>query len=230
MRRTNLLALFVAAVALLAAVWAVYEPYTVRQDAAAVQSQAKSLAQQVGEACARGGQTATELGSACAKAAEVKEAAPVVAQPVAIAPDPAAIRQAARTAVSDYCALNNGCRGSDGTSPNFDAIVTAVVARIPAPKDGRDGENGDAASAVAAYCGQPDGPCRGPAGPGGVNGTNGTNGTNGADGPACPAGYELRDAVITAPDGTTYKGKACVDRNSASSPPSSNPPLPIPTN
>lgn len=240
MRKVNGLAIAISVLAFVAAGYAVYEPYTVRQDAAAVQTQAKSLADQVGEACAKGGPAAAELvrRGACAKAAEVKDQPNVATTQTATQPDPSAVRQAARTAVADYCAApNQPCRGSDGSTPPFDAIVDAVVAKIPAPKNGTDGQNGaDATTAqvvdvVVAYCGQPEEPCRG------RPGTNGESppcltepgqcrGADGQPGPACPDGYELRDAVITAPDGTTYSGKACVDPGS-SAPPSTDPPLPL---
>lgn len=226
--RVNWLAVGLSLIALLAASWAIYQQTTVRQDAAAVQTQAKSLADQVGEACAKGGPVAQQLGKACAKAAEVQDQ-PAVAAP-ATQPDPAALRQAARTAVAEYCAAPaRPCRGADGSTPPFDAIVDAVVARIPAPKNGTDGQDGrdapvpDYTAVVASYCGQADEPCRGPAG---QKGDSGETGPRGPAGPTCPDGYELRDAVITAPDGTTYSGKACVDPNT-SAPPSTDPPLPL---
>ncbi|SFO59493.1 hypothetical protein [Amycolatopsis rubida] len=160
---------------------------------------------------------------------------PVVQPPAAPTPAPAAVdattlRQTARQAVEDYCATRNQCRGTDGASPDFDALTNAVLAKIPVPKDGTDGQNGQngrdaplpdypalVASAVASYCDAHD-QCRG------EQGTPGVNGANGKDGPACPDGFELRDAVITSPDGTTYQGKACVDPNSGSTPPSTDPP------
>lgn len=66
----------------------------------------------------------------------------------------------------------------------------------------------------------------GTAGPAGEQGPAGAKGDTGQPGPTCPDGYELRDAVITAPDGTTYSGKACVDPDT-SAPPSTEPPLPL---
>ena len=232
MRRTNWIAVAIAVFALLAAGYAVWEPYTVRQDAAAVQSQAKGLADQVAEACAKGGEAAAELGSACAKAAEVKDQPPVAADVPQI--DHGALRQAAFTAVLDYCAARNGCRGPDGATPDLNAIVTTVLARIPPPKEGEPGRDGDAVAAVAAYCGQASDPCRGPAGQKGdspdclkeATQCRGRDGEPGKNGPTCPDGFELRDAVITAPDGSTYSGKACVDPAS-SAPPSADPPLPL---
>ncbi|MBB1154010.1 hypothetical protein [Amycolatopsis dendrobii] len=163
-------------------------------------------------------------------AAQVKAlgGTPVVQPPAAtpVPVDPATLRQAARQAVDDYCSLRDQCRGANGTTPDFDALTTAVLAKIPIPKNGADGHDGrDApvpdypalvASAVASYCDAHD-QCRG------KPGTDGKNGNDGAPGPACPSGFELRDAVITAPDGTTYRGKACVDPGS-SAPPSAYPP------
>ncbi|MGW4129505.1 hypothetical protein [Amycolatopsis japonica] len=186
MKRVNWLAVGISVLALLAAAWAIYEPYTVRQEA-------KSLADQVTEACAKGGPGAAQLGAACAKAAEVKDQTPV-AQPAE--PDPATLRQAARTAVAEYCAApSRPCRGVDGASPNFDAIVTTVLARMPAPKDGRDGKDAstpDWAAQVAAYCGQATEPCRGRDGEKGADGKDGQDGKPGAEGPpgpTCPDGY-----------------------------------------
>ncbi|MBB4689835.1 hypothetical protein [Amycolatopsis jiangsuensis] len=223
--RTSLIAIVLAVVALGGAAWATLAPLAVRQDAAEVQSQARTLAEQVADACARGGETAVELGSACAKADEVKDQ-PNVAEPAATTTDPAALRSAARTAVESYCAARNGCRGANGETPDFDALTSAVLARIPAPADGTDGKRGpgpsdaQVSSAVADYCDAHD-QCRGPAG---AQGTPGINGHDGAAGPACPDGYELRDAVITAPDQTTYSGKACVDPSSSTPP--TDPPTP----
>lgn len=239
--RIAVIAFVLAAVALAASVWNTVEPYTVRQDAAVAKQDAaegRSLAEKVAEACAKGGAAAAELGPAgvCAKAAEVKDQPPV-AQPATATVDPATLRQAARTAVADYCAApNRPCRGADGSTPPFDAIVDAVVARIPPPKNGTNGNDGQpgqnataaqVADAVAAYCGQASEPCRGVAGQNGTDGKDGRDGADGQPGPTCPPGYELRDAVITARDGTTYSGKACVDPNSSAPPPSTTNPPPL---
>src|ERR1044072_7228377 len=45
--------------------------------AAAAQGQARSLADQVAEACAKGGDTAKELGSACSRATSIQRTVPV---------------------------------------------------------------------------------------------------------------------------------------------------------
>ncbi|MFF4600544.1 hypothetical protein [Amycolatopsis sp. NPDC001319] len=147
-------------------------------------------------------------------------ATPVVQapSPAAAAVDPDQLRAAARSAVDDYCSTRDQCRGPDGMTPDFDALTNAVLARIPIPKDGAPGKDAptpDVAGAVAAYCGQDNDPCRGQAGAKGDTGDTGPAGATGEPGPACPDGYELRDAVITAPDMTTYQGKACVDPNSS---------------
>lgn len=49
-----------------------------------------------------------------------------------------------------------------------------------------------------------------PPGPQGPAGPTGPAGPPGAPGPACPPGYEQRPARITASDGSTYDGVACV--------------------
>lgn len=137
-------------------------------------------------------------------------AVPVVEPPAtATSVDPSVLRQAARDAVEDYCAPRNGCRGADGSTPDFEAIVTAVVARVPTPANGQDGENAtttQVAAAVAAYCGAPADPCRGPAGGKGADGKDGQSppclaepaqcrgadgapGAEGPPGPSCPDGY-----------------------------------------
>ncbi len=174
--RTGLIALVLVLVALAGVGWLVYGQVDARDAATTATTErdqatderdqaagaAKSLADQVTEACAKGGPAAAELGSACAQAARV-QATPV----------PAA--------------------GRDG-DPG---------------RPGRDGVNG---STPACY-----------AEPNQCRGADGKNGVDGAPGPACPPGYELRDAVITAPDGSTYSGRACVDP-ATSAPPSTSPP------
>lgn len=236
--RIAVLAFVLAAIALAASAWATIGPLVLRQDAAVVQSQAKSLADQVGEACAKGGPAAEELvrRGACAKAAEVKDQPPVAQAAPQV--DPGALRQAARTEVVAYCAApNHPCRGTDGSTPPFDAIVDAVVARIPAPEPGRDGRDAptpDYRGLVAAYCGQADEPCRGPKGEKGEKG----------DPPACMAeasqcrganGQPPASWTTTYSDGTTETcGRAdnfdpAAPRYTCtrSAPPSTDPPLPL---
>lgn len=165
MRRANVLALVVSLIALGAAGWVVWAQVDTQQ-------QATSLADQVAEACIKGGPGAAELGSACQKAAEVKDSpVPTPTEPTV---DMDAVRQAARAAVLDYCSQpSEPCRGADGQSPDIDALVDMVVARVPLPKNGIDGTNGKDAPPVTdrqlysqfvAYCSLPTEPCRGPAG------------------------------------------------------------------
>lgn len=201
--RTGIVALVLALVALGGVAWLVYGQVDARDEANTATSErdraagaAKSLADQVADACAKGGPAAAELGRACEQAAQVQAT-----------PAPAA------------------------------------------PRDGRDGRNGTDGKTPPCYFEA--GQCRGIDGPNGSDGTNGTNGRDGADGqdgrppacqsepdqcrgaagatgpagppgPTCPEGYELRDAVVTAPDGSTYSGKACVDPGT-SAPPSTDP-------
>lgn len=239
--RIGLIAIILSVLALGAAAWATISPILIQKDAAAVQSQAKSLADQVAEACAKGGPVAAQLGQACAKAAEVKNQPPV-AQPATV--DPAELRQAARTAVAEYCAApNHPCRGADGTTPNFDAIVTAVVARIPTPQNGTNGQNGanataeQIATAVAAYCGQASEPCRGAKGDKGEKGdpppcmaeASQCRGQNGADGQP-PAGWTTSyqdGSTETCSRATPFDPAAPRYTCTRSAPPSSHPPQPI---
>jgi hypothetical protein len=235
--RISVLAFVLASIALAASAWATIGPLVIRNDAAAVQSQAKSLADQVADACAKGGPVAQQLGPACAKAAEVKQQ-PNVATPAAAQVDPGALRQAARVEVVAYCAApNHPCRGTDGSTPPFDAIVDAVVAKIPAPKkgdDGRDAPTPDYRGLVAAYCGQADQPCRGSQGEKGEKG----------DPPACMAeagqcrganGQPPASWTTTYSDGTTETCGRADNFDPASprytctrsAPPSTDPPLPL---
>lgn len=123
----------------------------------------------------------------------------------------------------------DGEDGRDGVTPACmaepDRCRGPVGAAGTAGADGKDGTNGaDGQNGQSPPCLAEPAQCRGADG---RDGTNGRDGVDGQPGPACPDGYELRDAVITAPDGSTYSGRACVDPNS-SKPPSSDPPLPIP--
>lgn len=70
--------------------------------------------------------------------------------------------------------------------------------------DGQDGEDGQTPPCMSE--------------PNQCRGEDGKDGADGAPGPTCPDGYELRDAVVTAPDGRTYEGKACVDPSTEQEP------------
>lgn len=193
------LVLFIAVVLL--AGWLGYMTYLsgaettdARADTAAAQEQAKSLADQVAEACAKGGTTAAELGAACQKAAEVQ-------------------REPAPTPPRDG---EPGPRGPQGPS-GFDGSPGSTGPTGPPGPPGAEGPAGPAGAAGAA--GEP-----GPPGAQGEPGPQGPAGADGAPGPACPPGYEPRPALITAPDGTTYQGVACVDPGSGVPPvPPGNP-------
>lgn len=103
----------------------------------------------------------------------------------------------------------------------------------PEGPPGRDGVDGrDGADGTTPLCLAEPGQCRGADGTGvagvdgqdgrdgapGEKGEKGEKGDPGEPGPVCPAGYELRNAVITADDGSTYQGKACVDPGSSRPP------------
>jgi hypothetical protein len=172
---------------------------TDRADTATVT--AKTLGDQVKDACARGDVSVADL---CRRAAEVAAApAPGPGPPGPPGPEGP-----------------QGLLGPPGpTGPAGPAgVIGATGALGPEGPPGEAGQPGPPGPK-----GEPGGP--GPAGPQGDPGPAGPQGTPGAAGPTCPEGYELRDAVITAPDGSTYQGKACVDPSS-SSPPSTDSPIP----
>lgn len=160
MRRPTILAVAALLVAVMAAGWVIWSQLDTQQ-------QAVSLADQVADACKRGGPGAAELGAACQKAAEVKDS-PVPTPPPTPTLDPAAVRQAARAAVLDYCGQETEpCRGADGATPDIDLLVDLVLARVPVPQDGRDAPpvtDRQLYAQFVAYCSLPSEPCRGPAG------------------------------------------------------------------
>jgi hypothetical protein len=164
-----------------------------RAETAAVQGQAKSLADQIAEACAKGGTTAAELGPACAKAAEVQR-------------DPSPPPRDGRDG-------EPGPRGPQGpTGSQGPQGPTGASGPTGAP--GPVGADGPAGPVGAA--GTPGEP--GPQGPQGVPGQQGQPGVDGAPGPTCPTGYEPRPALIVGPDGSTYQGVACVDPSTSTAP------------
>lgn len=123
------------------------------------------------------------------------------------------------TAVADYLVAHPPAPGRAPTIEEIAAAVATYFARNPV----QDGEPGrpptgeEIAAAVQSYCapaGLPP-PCRG------------ADGAPGVPGPACPDGYQLREALITASDGSTYRGQACVDPTSSSPPTTSETPPPL---
>lgn len=121
----------------------------------------------------------------------------------------------------------NGVNGRDGQSPP--CLLTPAQCQGAAGQPGTAGTNGangtngtDGVDGKTPPCYAEPAQCRG------TNGAPGQPGERGAPGPACPDGYEPRPAVITAPDGSTYQGVACVDPTTSRPPPT--PVLPLPTN
>lgn len=88
---------------------------------------------------------------------------------------------------------------------------------IPGPSGAPGTPGADGAAGAEGKAGEP--------GPAGATGPPGPQGQPGPQGPACPDGYEPRPAVITAPDGSTYQGVACVEPDSSQPPTTTNPPL-----
>ncbi len=204
--RTGVAALVLALVALGGVAWLVYGQLDARDEASTATTErdqaagtARSLADQVADACAKGGPAASELGATCEQAAKV-QAAPTPS----VARDGRDGRNGVDGATppcyfeASQCRGDNGTGGRDGTNGQDGT-------------NGADGQNGQDGQTPACQS-EPD-QCRGPAGPGGPAGP---------PGPTCPDSYELRDAVISAPDGSTYSGKACVDPGT-SAPPSTDP-------
>lgn len=205
--RTGLVALVLALVALGGVGWLVYGQVDARDAASAATTErdqaagtARSLADQVADACAKGGQAAAELGRACEQAAKVQATpAPAVGRDGRDGRNGTDGKTPPCYFEASQCHGADGQNGADGTKGQDGKTGT----------DGTDGKDGQTPACMA----EPD-QCRGATGPGGPAGP---------PGPTCPDGYELRDAVITAPDGSTYAGKACVDPGT-SSPPSTTPP------
>lgn len=137
-----------------------------------IAGKAVSVADPILQLCAGGDDTARRLSDAglCGKAAEVRTEAAHATSTAAPTVDQTQVYTAARAAVVAYCAARNQCRGADGQTPNMEAIVTQVVARIPTPRNGVNGKDAPAVTdeqvfdQVAAYCGQSTSPCRGTAG------------------------------------------------------------------
>ncbi|GAB3154307.1 hypothetical protein GCM10027258_57970 [Amycolatopsis stemonae] len=207
--RTGLVALVLALVALGGVGWLVYGQVDARDAASTATTErdqaagaAKSLADQVADACAKGGPAAAELGRACEQAAQVQATpAPAVARDGRDGRNGTDGKTPPCYFEASQCRGADGQNGTDGSNGQDGKNGT----------DGADGKDGQTPACMA----EPD-QCRGASGPGGPPGP---------PGPTCPDGYELRDAVITAPDGSTYTGKACVDPKT-SAPPSTDQPQP----
>lgn len=189
-----LMAVLVAAVA-----WLVLQQIGTQLHANDSAQQATSLAQQVAQACARGGDVAAQLGPACQQAAQVQSAIPGP-QGLSGPPGPPGPKG------------DKGDPGASVTGPPGPPGPAGSAVTGPAGADGKPGTDGQDGK---------DGP-PGPA----VTGPQGPQGERGEPGPACPDGYEPRPAVITAADGSTYQGVACVKPDS-SQPPSTTEAPPI---
>lgn len=226
---------------LVSQVVAKYDANEARGRADAAQSQADAVADPVAALCAKADEVAKVLAQrgACTAATAVKDA-PRDPAPVTGAPGATGIG-IARAEVGD-CALtvvlDNGRRytlrdlcgepgkpGAPGrgiAATSIDGcfvVVTYTDTSPPArlgPLCGPPGEAG--ATGVKGDKGDPgeSPPCL--AEPTQCRGQDGAKGDKGDPGPACPDGYEQRPAVITAPDGSTYDGTACV-RPDSSRPP-----------
>jgi hypothetical protein len=148
-----------------------------------------SLADQVKNACAKGGVTAKSLGSACVDAQQI------VSNPETVKGDrgdrgPRGLSGPA------------GPQGSPGPSPSMGDISRAVVRYLatnppspgPAGRDGRDGKDGvDGKDGSAGKDGSDGAP--------GKDGMDGSPGPTGAPGPTCPEGYIPNQMMILTPEG-----------------------------
>lgn len=184
-----------ALVAVLAAtvVWLAWDRVSTRVDANTAAQEATSLAQQVTDACARGGVIAAQLGRACEQANRVQQTVP----------GPPGTQ---------------GERGEPGPQGPTGASGPAG-AQGPTGPAGAAGPSGPPGPAVTGPPGAtgPPGPA-GAAGPAGQDGQDGKDGNDGAKGdpgppgPTCPDGYEQAEVLYTNPDGTQKPGVGCVKK------------------
>lgn len=177
-------------------VWLAVEQIGTRVDANSKAEQATSLAQQIAEACARGGQVAAELGAACDQAARVQQTIP----------GPQGTQGERGEKGSPGPSGPPGPAGPAVTGPPGPVVVG------PDGSDGKDGRDGrDGRDGVTPACLSEPGQCRG---------ADGAPGARGDQGPACAAGYEPRPAVAQAPDGGRYRDAVtCVRPDSYEPPP-----------
>lgn len=236
----------IALLALAAAGYAVWGQVSATSAQQAAEKQAKEVADPVAALCASDPTIYAKLSAdsrarwdrACTKAAEVQQSqtpapGPTDAQVAAAvdswlrahppAPGQPATPAMVATAVAEYLTAHPPAPGRAPTGQEIAAAASAYIAAHAADFQGPTGERGangqdatdaQVSAAVASYCAAHNN-C---AGPTGATGPTGPAGQDGKVGPTCPAGYELRDALITAPDGTTYRGKACVDPSSSQPP------------
>lgn len=190
------------------------------------EQQLNNVADPVLQACAAGGALADELRrlGGCKAAADAKQS---------IEPPPGPSPADIAAAVESYLAR---FPPPAGRPPTVDEITTAVASYLTSnpPQSGRAPTSEEIALAVANYL-VTNPPANGKDAPPPsqqqiddavaryLAANPPPKGDRGEPGPTCPDGYELRDALITAPDGSQYQGKACVD------PASSRPPTTSPT-
>lgn len=121
---------------------------------------------------------------------------------------------------------------SDGQSTDVGAVVGKDGATGSDGKPGRGvasvSINGSSHLIVTYTDGSTQDAGQLPSGPQGAPGPAGPSGAAGPPGPACPSGYEQHQARITADDGSSYDGLACVRLGSRKTTTPITPSLPLP--
>lgn len=212
---------------------------TADQEKISAQQNAKDIADPVAALCAKDPEVRQRLGAACEKAVQVQQSTPgrdgvgIADVQTGMCAVTIVLDDARRYTLGDLCGKPG--RGiSKAAQDGCYVTVTFTDNSTPVrlgPFCGRDGADGQSPPCLS----EPD-QCHGPQGETGETGAKGDPGTPGPQGdkgdkgdqgdpgrpgepgPTCPDGYEPRSAVITAPDGTTYDGIACVRPDSGQPP------------
>lgn len=194
------------------------------KQARVAQTQAKSLADQVIEACQDPNRRTTEIESLCKQAVDTKRN---VEQSQTKSTQDVLTPEVVAGAVAQFCSTFD-CKGADGEGgvDGKDAVLTdeqllqAVTLYCGSNNctgakgaDGQSVTEAQITAAVASYCATRNN-CSGPAGKDGIDGKDGKDGVDGKDGPPGPAGRGVvsvicpdgsNDWVVTFSDNTTQE-------------------------
>jgi hypothetical protein len=180
--------------------WAVFYGSGQREQNEASTAEKVTLAEQVRQACAAGGEAAKELGDACSKAREITE------RPVGEKGDPGATGPRGPQGIQGARGPQGppGLRGQAGATPPCMLVSTRC--------QGRPGATGQPGSEGVAGPQGKDGEA-GPAGPQGEQGPQGIQGAQGDQGPQGVKGDPCQavDPDCVGPAGRGVQSMACVD-------------------